>query len=273
MNFKKELPKLGKNIDDEISFCVDKQYSKSPIHQVSFEKEFRPDYEKLKSKKFNLEIDCVSMIVGLKYPDQALFVFKKATKGARKAYQNSIEESEKTMNYDHYCYFSELIDLFREIRRDVDIGLKNGEIIHDGEDFSGRVLSTKRDFSHILSCDTLSFLNWMQSQGYPIPKELAIGKNDHAETVWADDSFTGKDSQELGRLKAEKKAMDSTINAAVQLGIFIKDNTDAGLQLKRKDVIDFIHGIDRNIPNTRIDQIWNFIPDEFKHGPGRPKKI
>jgi hypothetical protein len=83
--------------------------------------------------------------------------------------------------------------------------------------------------------------------------------------------FTGKQRQEYGRLRAEKINMDASIRASIEVGKFVQQKLDSGEKIKKADVVDLINSVEREIPSTRIDQIWKEIPDMVKHGPGRPK--
>lgn len=84
--------------------------------------------------------------------------------------------------------------------------------------------------------------------------------------------LTGKERQELGRLRSEKKAMDASVKAAIEVGQFIQKKAEKEETIIRKDIDDLVYEIDKNIPNTWINFIWKSIPDDFKNGPGRPKK-
>jgi integrase len=96
----------------------------------------------------------------------------------------------------------------------------------------------------------------------------AAAKNEPTE----DGCLTGKEKQELGRLRTEKAKMDATVLAAIKVGQFIQEKKTEEKKIIRKDIEDFVYKIDRSIPQTRIDMIWKAIPDSLKEGPGRPKK-
>jgi hypothetical protein len=90
------------------------------------------------------------------------------------------------------------------------------------------------------------------------------------------DKLPGDKRQRLGKLEDEKKNMDATIQAAIHAGVFIEqrkrtDNASKGV--KKKELYDFIYKKDKTLPDTRIESIWKRIPQDYKHGSGRPKKI
>ena len=84
--------------------------------------------------------------------------------------------------------------------------------------------------------------------------------------------LNGKDRQELGRLRAEKEKMDSTVKAAIEVGQFVQQKIDKGETIIRKEISDLVYKIDKKIPDTRIDLIWRSLPTAVKKGPGRRKK-
>jgi hypothetical protein len=169
---------------------------------------------------------------------------------------------DKTLDSDHPAYmrYIEFANLFHEIMTAIDIGIAEEKIrvVLEHEDSK----NGEWEFSDSKILDTQSFFSWMHDRGYPVPDEL---------NEFLKGPLTGKDKQELGRLRAEKKAMDSTIKASIKVNEFIEKKTAAGEQIKKNDIVDFIHGFDQNLPSTRVNQIWKEIPDIVKHGPGRPK--
>jgi hypothetical protein len=95
--------------------------------------------------------------------------------------------------------------------------------------------------------------------------------NNTQRESFENDDLTGKEKQELGRLRAEKAKMDATVLAAIDVGRFIQKKEDQGKLIVRKDIDDCVYRLDKNIPQTRIDMIWKSIPVSCKKGPGRPK--
>jgi uncharacterized protein YjhX (UPF0386 family) len=172
-HFREQLPKLGQDIDGVVKIGIKSENPGVIGERFSFGA--RPDYEKLKRGKYNSEESCVSMIVGLR--DPSLFFFVLA--GRIDFHKNDIKLSVtdkgrlETYNRDVFDYFRAAADLFREIKRDIDVGVSFKEIIYrdlpNGENI-GSLFSFYRYF------DTLSFLNYMQQKGYPIPDELDIWK-------------------------------------------------------------------------------------------------
>ena len=78
-----------------------------------------------------------------------------------------------------------------------------------------------------------------------------------------------KEARELGLLRTQKETMDISIGAAVQVGIFCAE-TDR--PVIRKEIQDLVNNLDLKITDTSIDMMWNSIPQNYKKGPGRPKK-
>ena len=78
-----------------------------------------------------------------------------------------------------------------------------------------------------------------------------------------------KEARELGLLRTQKETMGISIGAAVQVGIFC---AEIGRPVIRKEVQDLVNNIDLKITDTSIDMMWNSIPQNYKKGPGRPKK-
>jgi hypothetical protein len=77
------------------------------------------------------------------------------------------------------------------------------------------------------------------------------------------------EAHELTDLKRQKAKWDSSIAAAVQVGVHFA-NLDR--EIIRDELQDFINRMDKNIPNATIDKIWKNLPEKYKKGPGRPKK-
>ena len=93
-------------------------------------------------------------------------------------------------------------------------------------------------------------------------------KKDKTDTG-SQDSLTGKEVQELGRLKTEKKKWDASINAAFHIGMWVTKIKD---RLKRAQVQDKLIEIEKEIADTTFQKIWKAIPDEKRNLGGRPKK-
>lgn len=83
------------------------------------------------------------------------------------------------------------------------------------------------------------------------------------------DPMNGQEKRELGQLRIEKKKWNDSIQAAVQIGMWVEAQKG---KLKREEVKDKLYEIDRDIPNTTFEKIWKAIPAEYRHSGGRPKK-
>jgi len=81
--------------------------------------------------------------------------------------------------------------------------------------------------------------------------------------------LTAKDARELGRLKNEQEKWYRSIEAAVQVGIFC---ANLGRTVVKREVVDEVIKMDRDIPDTTIDKMWKALPDKYRKGAGRPRK-
>ncbi len=84
--------------------------------------------------------------------------------------------------------------------------------------------------------------------------------------------LSGKERQELGRLRTEKKKWEQSIKAAVQVAIHcVKESAGKAKQKPtRADIEDFLHEF--KLPKTTEEKIISTIPSEYRQGAGRPKK-
>ncbi len=82
-------------------------------------------------------------------------------------------------------------------------------------------------------------------------------------------SVSGKEAQELGRLRKEKAKWNSSIVAAVQIGLSCGNLEE---RITRAQLQDKVYEIDSDIPNTVIDKIWKALPENVKQQAGRPPK-
>jgi hypothetical protein len=174
MDLKAELPKLGKDVDGAVKFGIDSKTPGVISRWISFTGA-RPDYDKLKMEEHNSELDCVSMIVGLKDPNMAFLVFKNHAEEHKNDVRIRItDKGIFTHNREVFDYFRAAIALFHEIRRDIDVGIGFKKIIYQdlpgGPKTMGNLFSSSRYF------DTMSFLNYMREKKYRIPDELATQK-------------------------------------------------------------------------------------------------
>jgi hypothetical protein len=81
--------------------------------------------------------------------------------------------------------------------------------------------------------------------------------------------FDAKDKRQLGQLKREKEKWIASLNVAVQIGIFCKEQT---VLVTRSMVWDKVFEIDNTLPDAVIERIWKSIPEQYKSKGGRPKK-
>lgn len=85
--------------------------------------------------------------------------------------------------------------------------------------------------------------------------------------------LSGKESQELGRLKREKSKWDESIEASVQIGLYCKEQSEKGSKITRDMLVDKIVELGfGDLPNTTIEKIWKAIPEKYRKQVGRPRK-
>ena len=77
------------------------------------------------------------------------------------------------------------------------------------------------------------------------------------------------EARELGRLRDEKHKWDSSVSAAVKIGIYC---ANLGRPVVRKEVEDEVFKLHPQLPNTTIDKMWKALPEKYRKGAGRPKK-
>jgi len=78
-----------------------------------------------------------------------------------------------------------------------------------------------------------------------------------------------KEKRELGQLRREKEKWDTSLNAAVQIGIFCHEQNR---EVTRDKVWSKAYEIDDSLPETAIEKIWKSIPGNYKSKGGRPPK-
>ncbi|RJP78614.1 MAG: hypothetical protein C4522_12625 [Desulfobacteraceae bacterium] len=108
-------------------------------------------------------------------------------------------------------------------------------------------------------------------------KKKIRSKNTNFQSETDKNTDIGKKLQEYGRLKNEKKVWDLSINAAMEIGIYIGSQSKEKecFVLTRKGLNDKLNSVSKelgNLPNTRIDTIWKNIPEKFRKTAGKPKK-
>jgi hypothetical protein len=94
--------------------------------------------------------------------------------------------------------------------------------------------------------------------GVPISGALANGQGDEA--------LYGKERQELGRLREEKKKWDNAIEAAVHAALLCQ-----GGKIKRKELWEELHRF--KLPDTTLERIWKALRIKgLTKGAGAPSK-
>lgn len=152
-------------------------------------------------------------------------------------------------------YFKELISRLRDSEGPQIFRLKDGGEVDLRDVF--------RDFlEDIFQKETLpEFLELLRRDGFVVD-----GDDDPLSDL------SGKERQELGRLRREKKNWDKSIDAAVCVAIHcVKESTKKPEQKPtRADIEDFLHKF--KLPKTTEEKIISAIPSEYRQNTGRPKK-
>jgi hypothetical protein len=78
-----------------------------------------------------------------------------------------------------------------------------------------------------------------------------------------------KDKRQLGQLKREKEKWNASLDVAIQIGVFCREQT---IPVTRSMVWDKVFEIDNTLPDAVIERIWKSIPEQYKSKGGRPKK-
>jgi len=81
--------------------------------------------------------------------------------------------------------------------------------------------------------------------------------------------LTAREKRELGMLRTEKNKWDSSIIAALHIGMYC---SELDHPITHDELTDEVYKIDDKIPDTTIDKIWKAIPKELRKDAGRPKK-
>jgi hypothetical protein len=81
--------------------------------------------------------------------------------------------------------------------------------------------------------------------------------------------LNAKDKRQLGQLKREKEKWNGSLNVAVKIGVFCREQT---MPVTRRVVWDKVFEIDNTLPDAVIERIWKSIPEQYKSKGGRPNK-
>jgi hypothetical protein len=84
-----------------------------------------------------------------------------------------------------------------------------------------------------------------------------------------DQLMDAKERRELGQLRGEKEKWDSSIEIAMQIGMYCQEQNR---ELNRKEVEVQAFKIDKNLPYSTFEKIWKAIPKKFKSKGGRPAR-
>lgn len=209
MNFKAQLPKPGKKVKYGFELIQQKDFTFFSI---------RPDYQKFKSKVYNSEEDCVSVLVGTSFPNS----FYRA---CEERIALLIKES-KLKKKENFCLelddrnFHEVRDIhgfFLELKQTLRIGEATREIGTVVEYNKPDNVTTDGDLFDGDKCfHSLSFLNWMQENGYTIPEELLFQKNKAGQFEYKDSIIFGDLKQTFPGHPMNKEIEKDPLYIAVQ---------------------------------------------------------
>jgi len=284
------LPYLGKQNDDGRLFLFEEEIT-------------RPNYTKIKSDRLISLKNCICILIGIDNLSLVARIEKHLDNLSEfdRVYENHwmitsssfrpekiyFEVLKLAMKYR--AEWEDIVSFICEFEKKISVEVQAGFIERfDFKDSLGNHIIDYIDKGiYHFSFKTLPFFKWAKESGYIIPDELSFIESTDGKLQWSDSDtdhdiesdninnsseLSGKEKQELGRLRTEKVTMDLTVKAAVDVGAYIEKAKTEGRLIVKDDIIDLINGIDSKIPSTRINLIWKSIPDNIKSGPGRPKK-
>lgn len=111
-----------------------------------------------------------------------------------------------------------------------------------------------------------------QAQGYG--KKIGmppIDPNSYEDKNAEQAALSGKERQELGRLKHEKEKWDASIHASVAVAVYCIERSSENPENRptRKEIADFLFKF--KLPDTTTNKIIKAIPTKYRHSGGRPK--
>jgi hypothetical protein len=248
MDLKKELPKLGQVAGGKVYYEVDGE----SIHLGR-----RPNYAEFKSKPYQDEETCVSVLLGISKPNALLLSLVRR--------MNSLSIKDKG-NDPAYRLYRQLVNLFQSIRETIDIGIETGDIGKVSETkendmqvmfrLHSSAMSAEPDIEftyNFLNCeflssryfDTLGFLNWMQENGFPIPDELAIDKDRDGQSFWAgsrqpiDYSNLSDDEKAMYAWEWKKPGLNHKTNEEINVRLYPHLTSNAATKRINRMVLKF----------------------------------
>lgn len=102
-------------------------------------------------------------------------------------------------------------------------------------------------------------------EAFELQNEILFNHN----KIFGDQLMDAKERRELGQLRREKEKWNSSIEAAVKIGMYCQEQDRV---LTRAEVEDQMLKIDGTLPHTAFEIIWKAIPEKYKSKGGRPSK-
>lgn len=209
MDIKKQLPKIGK----------ENKHGECDIGEHEFSKIFsiRPDYNKFKSKQYNRENDCVAVIIGFINPSTIYQIYDERQAQLIKEGKDSIFDQ---IEDQRWIDSSGINELLLEIKTLIEIGEATKEIgttlaneYPDGRPDSFKNALFPWDRYH----HSLSFLNWMKKNSYPIPDELMFRENRQGQLEYVDPVVYGHIEKTFPRHPSGKEIKEDPLYVAVKV--------------------------------------------------------
>ncbi len=235
MNIKEQLPYLGKRQKDETICFLNIEIK-------------RPEYEGININSYLGKYECICLLLGIDIISLWAAVYH--------------EDS------------GEFNIIINDINNDINFACQKKDLTPLKRDYYSASVNYP-DFGKAASemksqpyFKVIEFIQWADSLLYKIPLELEDFKND----IDQNNSIKKQKqkAQELGMLRKEKDKFDSSIQASVMIGLWLKD---IDYRITHKNLIEKIQSEYPDIPKTIINNIiWNAIPDEYKNQGGSKKQ-
>jgi len=131
----------------------------------------------------------------------------------------------------------------------------------------GKILKMEPEEIHDFDSSHMTDLLFMRADIEDFEKANKLPTKDESDANNIE--LTAEEARELGRLRNEKNKWDSSIIAALHIGMYC-----SGLDhpITHDELTDVVYKIDDKIPDTTIDKMWKALPDKYRKGAGRPRK-
>ena len=237
---------------------------------------FRPLYSEFKSKVYNAEDDCVSVLVGVVRPNGIYkFYMEKEQELGELYYQKSDDEWITKLHDDPRQDFALKINhLFMEIQKMIRQGLASGEIGVCLQDEPFQELEENDLFRDDRYFHSLSFLKWMQRNGFPIPDELRFHENKQGQLEYVDPVIYGELERSFPKHPTGKEKIMDPLYVAMKarealIGLIGGNNTNPRNYGARDWLDDWIEKNYPKIPKRQRPHIISIVNDGYGRGKGK----